>query len=128
MSIHFHCANKSNQSPQPPWNNIKFTSMDWVVVRGQVKVIPSDHLINKNRNDLIHINRYPVPTLTGLEPARDGPNWFLINRVNHSAIVSIDFLLHEVPLRYGAHNIVIRVKATTCRLGLTIIVTHIMKK
>jgi hypothetical protein len=36
MSIHFHCANKSNQSPQPPWNNIKFTSMDWVVVRGQV--------------------------------------------------------------------------------------------
>ena len=36
MSTHFHCAKKSNQSPQPPWNNLKFTSMDWVVLRGQL--------------------------------------------------------------------------------------------
>ena len=37
-------------------------------------------------------------TLIGLEPTRDEPNWFLINRLNHSATVSC--VLTNAKLRY----------------------------
>ncbi len=58
----------------------------------------------KIKNNSSILSECTFPRVTGLKSVQDKPNWFLINHINHLAILSHFFLLHEVlilgPLGY----------------------------
>ncbi len=66
----------------------------------------------KIKNNSSILSECTILTVTGLKPAQDRPNWFLINCLTHLAILSHLFLLHEVsilgPLGYEPNTLTLR--------------------
>ncbi len=66
----------------------------------------------KSKITIQSLSECTILTVTELKPARDRPNWGLINHINHLAILSHSFLLHKVlifgPLGYEPNTLPLR--------------------